>query len=109
MNDTLIQKFPCKECLVMPLCINKERVICKKLRYYLIGKEEPQRSIKIRTYTTLFKCDGATTMDDDQYSIIKVYKKGPFKSKPEYYVIKKANQADIRVNKKYVMRVNNND
>jgi hypothetical protein len=99
-------KFPCEECLVVAACINKERVQCRELRSYLVGKEEPQRSIGLKNYIRLFKCDGATTLDDIQYLVIKAHKSRG-KAFPYYYYIIERSGLYVILRKESVMRLKN--
>ena len=43
-------KCPCKECIVLPMCKNKDEIMCKRLYKYLVGPHYNQKKVIIRTY-----------------------------------------------------------
>ena len=103
------QPFPCIECIVVARCINRERVQCRELRNYLVGKDEPQRSIGLNKYITLFKCDGMTILNNTdlnntEYLIIKVYKTTGKSVSPYYYVISEPSGLHVQIIPKVVMK-----
>ena len=41
---------PCKECIALPMCRNKDEIMCKKLYRYVVGPHYAQKKVSLRLY-----------------------------------------------------------